>query len=770
MPAPDTRVVELRVPGFIGASGESLLDAVGTVDVAGDGVGRIIRPSDRLRRPAPGAVLQALGRSVPRTLEGYLWSRMTSQGAAKATWALLFPFSLANVAYWMLPPVPAGRRAPVALAAVCRGLLRIAAVLLTMLLVSQLAVVTLDLVAAQCLRPGSACLPYAPDWLRETPGLRMAVGVLPLLGVVFVLFRVSSAAWAATAADTVREFGPELPGDRLVDGADTEMLRCVHTVAALACIALLLLGGPAHPPARTTDAVAWTVTLILLGFALGAAGLRARRLLGAVLRRVLVGSATAAVLVAAVLRVPLPATLMSTNTMVEFIGATLFVVCAVFALLLAPVALAARPAWADLPHRLRPWAGGWAAAPALALAGLLGGGFGAGLAVAARHLIGGPGLRLPAGYELITSLWGAALAFAALLAAFGGAVAVPFRRVRRGVPEVVRMLQAGEAAARDAANAWARASWERKYLHRVVLTTVVAMSAGAAVLAAVRVGAGTVPAWLEPLSGVGVVTLGAFAAALLRAVYTAATGRDRARHLVAFVDLVCFWPRAAHPTVPPSYALKVVPELAERARDHLRDPDTRVVLAGYHVGGLLAVMAAARLAADLPEEDRERVGVLTAGAPLQWGYQRAFPAVFPQDSLVRLYGLLGGRWRGLCRGTDTFGGGATTWRHQVAQGALLGVGYLPNGGIGALEPAAEGPDGVLVLGGDHWLPDPMHGPIGGRRWVPGVRRHADYVADPEWDRALVMAAGLQPQKTTVRPAERNPFWDLLGRPHAAGDG
>src|SRR5699024_8774557 len=110
---------------------------------------------------------------------------------------------------------------------------------------------------------------------------------------------------------------------------------------------------------------------------------------------------------------------------------------------------------------------------------------------------------------------------------------------------------------------------------------------------------------------------------------------------------------AAHPVTPPSYALKVVPELVERAREHLGKPGNRVVLAGYHLGGLLAVMTTARLVADLPEHDRQHVGLLTAGTPLQWGYQRAFPAVFPHTSLARLYGLLDGRWRGLCRGTDT---------------------------------------------------------------------------------------------------------------------
>ena len=58
-----------------------------------------------------------------------------------------------------------------------------------------------------------------------------------------------------------------------------------------------------------------------------------------------------------------------------------------------PAALLARPGWAHKPRRLRPWLGGWAAAPVLALAGLLGGGFGAGLAEALRRLSGAELLR-----------------------------------------------------------------------------------------------------------------------------------------------------------------------------------------------------------------------------------------------------------------------------------------------------------------------------------------------------------------------------------------
>jgi hypothetical protein len=466
IPGPDTRVVELRVHGILGTTPEDLVDSVAAVDVAGDGKGRLVRPADRLRRPAPGPVLKAEGRPLPRTVEGYVWGGLTSGGAAKAIWALLFPFSLANMASWMLPPVPAGSRLGKTLAMCCRALLRLAALLLTILLIGQLAAVSLDLFAAQCLAPGSRCLSAVPDWVRVEPGIRSIIGLLPVLIVVLILHRVSTVDWtvdsdspadasAASAASsagsgteakidvkaeskgasrTDAKAGPgtgagadagtprllsRLPGAGLTADPDAPALRTLHLTAALATTVLLALGGPAGPVGGGVGRVCWTIAVALLGMSLlgvvvfgdptGARpdrnGRWLRAALRAVPRRLLLAVNLALVVLVVIARPTLPATLPGADSTVEVIAIALAVVCVLVAVLLVPTALLARSQWAGQPKALRPWAGGWLAAPVLALAAALGGGFGAGIGLTVRTLLGAGSLELPGGYAYVSLLW-----------------------------------------------------------------------------------------------------------------------------------------------------------------------------------------------------------------------------------------------------------------------------------------------------------------------------------------------------------------------------
>lgn len=783
LPSPDTRVVELRVHGIMGTKPESLVSSIAAVDVAGDGVGRIVRPADRLRRPAPGPVLEAEGRSFPRVVEGYLWSGMTSGGWAKATWALLFPFALANMAHWMLPPMPRGHRLAARLGLASRTLLRLAAVLLTMLLVTQAAVVSLDLLAAQCLAPGTACLTSVPGWLRETYLVRPAIGLLPVLLAIFVLHRISSVAWEVDDSENPPPSEPnvavDLPGTNLVADPDTPTLRALHLVAALGTVALLPVGGPFRVPGRTIDAALWAVALVLLGVAVlgvlllddptGARPERMGRWLRAALgpwtRRVLLVLGVGLVLAVGAAQDPLPTRLTGTDSTVEALAAALIGVAVLLGVLLIPAALIARRGWREQPRELRPWAGGWMSAPTLATAALLGGGFGAGLAIATGRLLGAEHAELPLGYGPVTLLWGAS-------AVLGVAVGLPLiaitavrgwhtLRSRRRFEQVGLLHAARPADIPSAIRAWRRAGWQRRHLHHVLLGAIAVLCTGAAISIYRRLAGMEQPGWISPLSAVGVLALGVLVAGLLRAVYNAARAPEAGRHLGVIADLACFWPREAHPIVPPCYALKVAPELAARAVEHLREPGTRVVFTGNSQGSLLVAVAAARLLNSLNEGDRRRIGMVTVGSPLQWAYARAFPGVVSHGSLAAMARELGTRWRALCRGSDPVGGAVTTWRRQVCDGRLLGIGFRPDGTTGPLPAARRAPSGALVLGLDHWLPDPLAGPFPGRRWNPGVQGHHDYPADPEWDRAIAMAAGLDPAPTPtaglppVLPAPRH---------------
>lgn len=768
---PDTRVVELRVHGVQGTTPQTLVDAVAAVDVAGDGLGRIVRPADRLRRPAPGPVLQTEGRPIPRVVEGYLWGGMTSGGVAKATWALLFPFSIANVAHWMLPPVPE-RNLPAHLLGIgLRSLLRVFALLLTALLVAQVSVVSLDLLAAQCLRPGVACLTSIPTDVRQFPWFRTFLGVLPIIVLISVMRRISHVDWRierkeiADAEDKDGRPASGLPGAHVATDPDTPALRTLHVVAALSVTALIALGGPLRQLTATGGmsvaiTAAWIVSLVFVGVSVlgvlllddptGGAPHRGGRWLRVALgrrpRRVLLVLAGLLVLTTLGLQEQLPERVPGADVTVQVVALLMAFVVVLFGLLLVPAALLARKTWATLPRELRPWAGGWFSAPVLAIAGLLGGGFGAGVALPVRKALG-DGLELPDGYTYITLLWGVAGALALLstfaVASFTGAVR--WRAFRKGKvwAREASLLHSGRIRdLRTATRAWWWARWERNHGHHMILIIASVLVVGAVLATILRVQNVPHASWTVPFSAFGVFVLGLLAVSLLRAVYLAARQPESGRRLGIIADIAQFWPREAHPIVPPCYALKVVPELVSRVQDHLRDPGTRVVLCGHSQGSLLVAVAAARLLEELPAHDRERIGLLTAGSQLQWAYPRAFPAVVPHASLARLAGGLDGRWRSLCRGTDPLGGAVMTWRRQVFDGMLLGVGYRPDGSEGALAPALRGPTGALVLGGDHWLPDPQRGPFPGRRWRSGVSAHSDYTSDPEWDRAVAIAAGL----------------------------
>ena len=174
--------------------------------------------------------------------------------------------------------------------------------LLTVLLVTQAAVVSLDLIAAQCLAPGVAVPGERGAGLaaRDVPGAPAASGWCRCWLLIYVLHRISCVAWEAGAATPRtrrrrrRTRGCSCPARTWSPTRTRPTLRALHLVAALATVALLPLGGPFPMPARRCPPMLWVLALALLVVALlgvlllddpsGADAVRAGRWLRAALR------------------------------------------------------------------------------------------------------------------------------------------------------------------------------------------------------------------------------------------------------------------------------------------------------------------------------------------------------------------------------------------------------------------------------------------------------------------------------------------------------
>src|SRR5262249_59250891 len=93
-------VSELRIHGVSGSDGPTMLEHPQALQVAGNAVAGFFR------RWSPDGTGKP---SVPWKLEAYSWGGMTEKPLASASWLLLAPFMMYNVAYFMLPPTVPGR-------------------------------------------------------------------------------------------------------------------------------------------------------------------------------------------------------------------------------------------------------------------------------------------------------------------------------------------------------------------------------------------------------------------------------------------------------------------------------------------------------------------------------------------------------------------------------------------------------------------------------------------------------------------------------------
>ncbi len=82
-------VTEIRVHGVGGTSPVSMLGRSDLVQVAGDEISGFYRSTET---------------EAGRTIEAYSWGGLTASSASRALWVLLLPFSLVNIAGWMIEP------------------------------------------------------------------------------------------------------------------------------------------------------------------------------------------------------------------------------------------------------------------------------------------------------------------------------------------------------------------------------------------------------------------------------------------------------------------------------------------------------------------------------------------------------------------------------------------------------------------------------------------------------------------------------------------
>ncbi|MCO1598962.1 hypothetical protein M8C17_27795 [Micromonospora sp. RHAY321] len=702
-------IVELRVHGVSGARPERVLYRTHVRQVAGD-------RSGGFHRPVPEQPGDADPDGV--TLEAYRWGDLPS-GTVGRTLSLVFllPFMLSNVAVWMRP---AGRRIGSGVTVLCRLL----ALNLTALYVLSMAGVALDLIAWRCLGAARCADPFTmtAEFDGRQMGQRLAVlALLPVAAVVLLRLLGNR-----------RPRPPRHPlwaVEPLVG-----RLRAIHVAVALAVLDVMLLA------ARSTGGrTAWTTILLALS---GAVLVTCVGLLA--VPGLLDGAATGrgATRTAGTTRAVAYAVSVATLAVVAMDGRDWpsspglpgydqIVGTAMFGQMSLLVVLSVLVLWHHgRGDRRSPLPRGLGAAVMAAIAVGLAGAFSADLVYQSGQLLGGyqgdGGPPLPYQWTI--------LAFFLHVTAgvvLGGAMTFTSRRPRW---QAARTITAGDFPAPPPGAAEELRTVTRA-IARARFTEWLGMLAVAyAALAAIGLTTGVLGlAGFEPdeLAGrlfglpagsVGVglavgsyLTASVVLALLLGGILAYRTAWFR-RHVGILWDLGTFWPRAAHPFAPPSYADRAVPELVDRITE-LAGRHAGVLLCGHSHGSALLALAVLRL----PPEVRPRVALLTYGSPLGRLYGRLFPAYLNDEVLREVGERIGWRWLNLWRETDPVGG----W---------IFAPHRP----GDPPPDADDPAGRV----DRRLRDPRDlAPPGSERRPPLLRGHQPGESDPEFRAAVRELAG-----------------------------
>ncbi|MEU8083090.1 hypothetical protein AB0B57_05660 [Micromonospora sp. NPDC049101] len=699
-------VVELRVHGVSGARPSAVLHEARVRQVAGDDSGGFHRRAGSDDTDPDGL-----------TLEAYRWADLPSGTVARTlSMVFLLPFMLSNLAVWMRP---AGRRA-----AGVTILCRLLALNLTVVYVVSIAGVALDLLAWRCLGAARCRAPFDTlAGLDDRPvGQRLAVlTLLPIAAIV--LLRLLGTRRSRPAGNPLWAVEPLVA-----------RLRAIHVAAAFAVLDLLLLTARRAGGATPATTLLWTLSAAVL---LVCVGLLAAP--GLIDRASTAGMSTWFARAVGVVAVAL-----SVSTLVAVAGdgrdwpssAGLpgygaIAGGALLGQMTLLVLLSGLVLWRHGRARARSGLpGGLGATVIAAIAVGLAGAFSAGLVYQAGDLLGG--FRGDGGPPL-PYRWTILAVFLHVVAAVLACAAITLRSRRR------RCRAAADITARDfpvvppeatgrlrlATKAVARARFT-EWLG-VLATTYAALAViGLATSLLGATGRGPedltwrflgLPAGFVGMAlAAGTYIVAAVVLVLLSGgVFAYRTAWFR-RHVGILWDLGTFWPRAAHPFAPPSYADRAVPELADRITQ-LTERHAGVVLCGHSHGSALLALAVLRL----PPHTRRRVALLTYGSPLDRLYARLFPAYLNRGVLREVGERVGWRWLNLWRDTDPVGG----WI------------------FAAHRPGDPPPDAADPASGvDRRLRDPRGLlPAPGERRPPPVRGHHPDESEPAFRAALRELAG-----------------------------
>ena len=810
-----SRFVELRIHGVSGTPAAEMLQTDPSHPLTDDDVRRVDQD------PVVGFYQRTQTPYGPdHILEAYNWSSLTSGSWVKGLWLLLVPYGLVNAAHFMLPRYRADEPSAdeseswtfAQLAhVVAEAALRLIGLVQTLVLTLAAAEALVDLVAWQ--GTGDRW------WLVATVAL---TGVISILVFLFgARGRTRRPSFAPSSTDN------PLSGHTGLAAAEFEMgdpdipsLTRLHLGAAGAMLGWLCFtawsgmddGAVGWIAAHGATACVWAIAVIAAAVLLIGNPHRDRAWWRAVIVRILgwlgLGAGTAGWLIGAyslskvdVSRRDRRSSLPGIDTLTRYamfsgLAAIALLVVSCAAMSFAGRGLAGRGPW-------RRYLVGFTS-PVLASVGtLLGVGFGAAVVLVTRTIVDlmlpkGVAVSLPPLYPRIAGAWALTLGELVLAGLVGAAIWLISRSRFR---EAVHLAQDVEplppatplttAAVGRVAFAWwtARVKMHVQWMFCLFAGIGLVLS-GLALAAALKTGAsgcaGESPAlatlgsavpcgapagsWLVVI---GTITLIALAVGLAYLGWKSVRNSHWRRSANVVWDIVAFWPRAAHPLVPPPYTAIALDRLRARIYFYLgrcADPKAhpagactcpkadqkvdRVVLAAHSQGSLLAVAALAGLrwntsAIDADDAVRpQELALLTFGSQLQFAYARGFPRYVNVDFLQALLasgGPTGCPWLNLMRETDPVGGQVLSNDRSMSGSAhshrLTGTGQDVD------EPDVEASGGVRICGHEWRLLDPVLGSAATDK--PTLLRHSGYFLDPNWTAAVAAVAPLVPSANPI---------------------